>query len=165
MTGYWLVTYGEIMMTGITWNSNYWETFLWLCPFRDGTWGQRSSGKLSSRSLWNFMLGLYYLCNLAILLNFRVLLLLPIDLPIHFVLLFFVPHIFSLFIDSAYLELHLPPPAMNCILCLFLLAYSWFLKLWGLYLVISFACFWPLWPHLSSLCWLAIYPFSFSSHS
>lgn len=56
------------------------------------------------------MLGLYYLCNLAILLNFRVLLLLPIDLPIHFVLLFFVPHIFSLFVDPAYLELHLPPP-------------------------------------------------------
>lgn len=71
------------------------------------------------------MLGLYYLCNLAILLNFRVLLLLPIDLPIHFVLLFFVPYIFSLFIDSAYLELHPPPPpAMNCILYLFLLAYS-----------------------------------------
>lgn len=69
------------------------------------------------------MLGLYYLCNLAILLNLRVLLLLPIDLPIHLVLLFFVPYIFSLFIDSAYLELH-PPPAMNYILYLFLLAYS-----------------------------------------
>ena len=57
------------------------------------------------------MLGLYYLCNLATLLNFCVLLLLlPIDLPIRFVLLFSLPHIFSLFIDSAYLGLYRPDP-------------------------------------------------------